>query len=72
MNRVVRNNLRYEREKSRLTQMEVAKILGKNSTLVSHHENLTRAMTDDDIKEYARLFKIETHQLFHPLHDAGS
>ena len=58
------NRLKELREAVRLTQEEVSKIVGKDSSLVAHHENSTRAITDDDLSAYARLYKVPTHQLF--------
>lgn len=58
------NRLQELREARFLTQKEVAKIIDKHVTLVSHHENRSRRMTDADVKAYAKLYKVESYELF--------
>jgi len=58
------NRLAQLRERSRLTQEEVAKIIGIDSTTVSKHESGDRSLSDVMIKEYAKLYKVDTHELF--------
>lgn len=59
-----RNRLSEQREKSRLTQKEVAKLLDIDFTTVSAHENGRRGLTQPEIKKYAALFKVESYELF--------
>lgn len=58
------NRLKELRTASKLTQVEVAKILNKDFTLVSHHENSTKAIVEEDLKAYAGLFKVQTHEIY--------
>ena len=58
------NRLREQRERSRLTQEELAKLLDLDKTTVSKHECGINAMDHRTILRYARVFKIETHELF--------
>lgn len=63
-NNIPRNRLKYFRNRSRLTQQEIAKLLDFDVTLVSKHENWSRRMTDDQIVAYANVYKVKTHELF--------
>lgn len=58
------NRLSILRNRSRLTQEEVAAICGIDFTTVSRHENATRRIDDDAIRRYARLFKCSSYELF--------
>lgn len=58
------NRLRQQREKSRLTQKEVAKLLDVDFTTVSKHESGTRGLTSAEIAKYAALYKVQSHELF--------
>lgn len=58
------NRLRIEREKSRLTQQEVATILGVDVTTVNKHESSTRELTPEMIRRYSRLYKVDSYALF--------
>lgn len=58
------NRLSEQREKSRLTQKEVAKLLDIDFTTVSAHENGRRGLTQSEIKKYAALYKVESYELF--------
>lgn len=62
--KIRKNRLLELRTRSRLTQEEVARILNCDFTLVSHHENLTRAVTQEDIAAYAKLYKVSELDLF--------
>lgn len=64
--RLPKNRLRELRDRSRLTQEEVAKMLEYDHTTVSRHESGDRALDADDIKKYSRLFKCESYELFLP------
>ena len=59
------NRLRELREERKLTQQEVAKILDITHSTVSRHESQDRAMSPQDIKGYASLYKVETYEIFH-------
>lgn len=61
---MVKNRLREYRDRARLTLQEVSMITGIDVTTISKHENGARVMTDDAIKKYASLYKVETHELF--------
>lgn len=58
------NRLREQREKSRLTQKEVAKLLDIDFTTVSAHENGRRGLTAAEIGKYAHLYKVQSYELF--------
>ena len=58
------NRLRKLRERSHLTLGEVSKLTDYDVTTISKHEGGTRGLTDDAIRKYARLYKVDTHQLF--------
>jgi transcriptional regulator with XRE-family HTH domain len=59
-----KNRLREQRERSRLTIYEVAKLLEVTPGTVSKHESNSRGLSDDMIRKYAELYKCETHELF--------
>lgn len=67
----VPNRLKFLRERVNLTQKEVGRIVGVDETTVSKHENGDRALSDTMIREYAKLFKVETHELFINLNKEG-
>lgn len=58
------NRIREQREKSRLTQRELALLMGIDFTTVSKHENGDRGPTPEEIKKYAQVFKCESYELF--------
>jgi len=64
--RLPKNRLRELRDRSRLTQEEVARLLDYDHTTVSRHESGDRALDAEDIKKYSRLFKCESYELFLP------
>lgn len=59
-----KNRLRELRLERKLTQEEVAKLLDLDNTTVSKHENGLRGLSLEDIKKYARLYKVEPFELF--------
>lgn len=67
----VPNRLKFLRERVNLTQKEVGRIVGVDETTVSKHENGDRALSDTMIRGYAKLFKVETHELFINLNKEG-
>lgn len=64
-----KNRLREQREKSRLTIGEVAKLLNITPGAVSRHESSSRSLSDEMIKAYAELYKVQSHELFFELND---
>lgn len=58
------NRLRELRLERKLTQEEVAKLLDIDNTTVSKHESGARGLSLEDIKKYARLYKVEPFELF--------
>lgn len=62
--RELNNRLRVEREHSRLSQHEVAKLLDIDITTVSKHESGDRNLTPAMVERYARLYKIPTWRVF--------
>lgn len=61
---IPRNRLAELRNTAKLTQDEVGKLLDIDGTTVSKHENSERSLSDDMIRAYARLYKVQTHELF--------
>lgn len=62
--RIPKNKLREYRDRSRLTLNEVSVLTGYDPTTISKHENSNRALTEEAIRKYAALYKIQTHELF--------
>jgi transcriptional regulator with XRE-family HTH domain len=63
-NKILKNRLRELRETCKLTQQEVAKLLDIDYTTVSRHESGSRGLSPEDIQKYARLYKVESYELF--------
>ena len=63
-NKIFKNRLRELREARKLTQQEVAKLLDIDHTTVSRHESGSRGLSPEDIQKYARLYKVESYELF--------
>lgn len=59
-----KNRLKEQRERSRLTQKEVAKLLEIDVTTISKHEAGTRGLSSEDVKKYSDLYKVQSHELF--------
>ncbi len=57
------NRIRHLRERARLTQAEVATLLGTDETSVSRWENGSRALTPQIIEKLSRLFKCNSWEL---------
>ena len=64
VNKIPKNRLRELREARKLTQQEVAKLLDIDHTTVSRHESGSRDLSPEDIQKYARLYKVESYELF--------
>ena len=64
VNKISKNRLRELRETCKLTQQEVAKLLDIDHTTVSRHESGSRGLSPEDIQKYARLYKVESYELF--------
>ena len=58
------NRLREQREKSRLSQSEVAKMLDISVATVSRHEGQNRGLTRIMVDAYAKLYKVSAAELF--------
>lgn len=58
------NRLKLQREKSRLTQSEVARVLELSVASVSRHETSNRGLTREMIEKYASLYKVASAELF--------
>ena len=69
VNKIPKNRLRELREARKLTQQEVAKLLDIDHTTVSRHESGGRGLGPEDIQKYARLYKVESYELFIDLKD---
>ena len=64
INKIPKNRLRELRDACKLTQYEVAKLLDIDHTTVSRHESGSRSLGPEDIQKYARLYKVESYELF--------
>ena len=64
VNKIPKNRLRELREARKLTQQEVAKLLDIDHTTISRHESGSRSLSPEDIQKYARLYKVESYELF--------
>lgn len=60
----MKTRIKELREKQKLTQKELGKLVDLDRTTVSKHEEGTRGIDSSTIKKYAEVFKIETHELF--------
>lgn len=60
---VIKNRLREYRDRSRLTLQEVSILTGYDVTTISRHESGQRSLSDEAMKKYAALYKVETHEL---------
>ena len=58
------NRLREQRERSRLTVHEVSKITGISQSALTKYENGDLKLSDERAKTLAKLYKVETHELF--------
>lgn len=58
------NRLKELRDRSRLTLPEVAILTGYDTTTISKYENRRRALTEEAIRKFAALYKVQTHELF--------
>jgi DNA-binding XRE family transcriptional regulator len=58
------NRLRELRIRSRLTQEEVGDFLGVTPAVVSRHETGKKQLSHLTILKYARLYKVQTYELF--------
>jgi len=47
-----------------LTLAEAARCLGYHESTVQRHETNTRSLSDTDVENYSRLYKVSPHQLF--------
>ena len=64
VNKIPKHRLRELLEARKLTQQEVAKLLDIDHTTVSRHESGSRGLSPEDIQKYARLYKVESYELF--------
>lgn len=62
--RILPNRLKELREQSKLTQEEIAKLMDLDFTTISKHENMDRSIKDTDLEKYARIYKVQTHEIF--------
>lgn len=58
------NRIAELRKSRQLTQEELGKLMDLDHTTVSRHESGDRTPTTSEIVKYARIFKVETHELF--------
>lgn len=60
----LKNRIRELRERSNLTQKELAKLLDLSAGAVTRHELGERALSASQVEAYARVFKVSTYELF--------
>lgn len=65
MERISKNKLRQLRDRSRLSLSEVATLTGFDTSTISKHENGTRGLTPEAITKYAKIYKVDTYELFY-------
>lgn len=58
------NKIRQYRERAKLTQAELAKLVDLTIPSVSRHETGVKPLTDAMLAKYAAVFKVPTHKLF--------
>lgn len=58
------NRIKDLRLRSRLTQSELAQLVGLSLSTVCKHEAKHRGLTDDAIARYAQVFKVKTYEIF--------
>lgn len=58
------NRLRVLRQRRKLTQAEVASLTSQALSTVNKHENGIRGLTALDIKRYAKVYRVETYEIF--------
>ena len=58
------NRIAEFRNRARLTQAELGKLMDLDHTTISRHESGDRNLTPDDITKYAKVFKVDTWELF--------
>jgi transcriptional regulator with XRE-family HTH domain len=58
------NRLSELRAKRDLTQAEVATLLGVDIATVSRHETGSRTMSPEIVKLYAKLYRVQSYELF--------
>ncbi len=61
------NRIKEQREKSRLTQKELAKLMDIDFTTISKHESGNRGPTPEEVKKYAQIFKCQSYEIFFSL-----
>jgi transcriptional regulator with XRE-family HTH domain len=70
LGRIPPNNLTALRERGKgrggiwLTIEEVSRLTGLSSGYISLQENGKRPMSDEQVTMYARIYKVQTHQIF--------
>lgn len=60
----VKPRLRELRDRSRLSLEEVSTLTGYDVTTISKHEGGSRNLTPEAIAKYAKLYKVQTHELW--------
>ena len=61
---MIHNKLKQFRERSHLTLQEVSILTGFDVSTISKHESHTRGLTKEAIQKYAKLYKVDSHELF--------
>ena len=63
-NSAPKNRLKELRDRSRLTLEEVSMITGFSVPTISRHESGGRSLSEEAVLKYAKLYKVETYELF--------
>lgn len=62
---IKKNRLRWLREnRSHLTLEEMSRLTGYDISTISRHESGERGLSSETISTYARIYKVESHELF--------
>lgn len=61
---ISQNRIKELREESKLTQLELAKLMDLTPSTVNKHENALRRLTEEGVRKYAAIFKVPTHHIF--------
>lgn len=58
------NRISKLRRRINLTQKELGKLMDLDNTTIAKHESRARNITESEVKKYAKIFKVDTYELF--------
>lgn len=65
MEKIAKNKLRMYRDRSRLSLSEISLLTGYDVSTISKHENGSRGLSAEAIQKYAKIYKVESYELFY-------